>query len=166
MGRTLEHELHTNERINSEQTKHKLENLHPFFFMHCSHCGVCCHETAMLLSEEDISRLEKAGYSPNRFFKFDRQGYAKLRNTQGYCYFYDAKKRRCRAYRLRPHGCRLYPVISEAEDTIILDELCPTRNTVTKKEMEAKGKGVLKLLKVIDKEAAKRKAAEKVKTFV
>jgi Fe-S-cluster containining protein len=126
--------------------------------MRCSHCGVCCQETGMLLSQEDIDRLEKAGYRPDEFFRFDRQGYAKLRNSKGYCYFYDTEKRRCRAYRLRPYGCRLYPVICSTKDTIILDELCPTRNTVTKREMEAKGKDVLNLIEVIDKEAVERRS--------
>jgi hypothetical protein len=50
----------------------------------------------------------------------------------------------------------LYPVIYSMEDGIILDELCPMANTVSKKEIEAKGKKVLKLLEVMDREAKNR----------
>jgi Fe-S-cluster containining protein len=111
----------------------------------------------MLLSQEDIIRLKTAGYPPKKFQRHDRQGYAKLRNRKGYCFFYDVKRRRCKAYRLRPEGCRLYPVISSVEDGIIVDELCPTGNTVSRKEQEAKGKKVVKLLALIDSEAQNRK---------
>jgi hypothetical protein len=47
-------------------------------------------------------------------------------------------------------------VIYSVEDGIISDELCPMGNTVSKKEKEAKGKKVLKLLEVIDQEARNR----------
>jgi len=115
----------------------------------------------MLLSQEDITHLKTTGYPPETFQRRDRQRYAKLRNRKGYCFFYDVKKRRCKAYRLRPQGCRLYPVICSVEDGIIVDELCPMGNTVSKKEMEAKGKRVLKLLAVIDQEAQDRKKSLK-----
>jgi len=107
----------------------------------------------MLLSKEDVSRLEKAGFNLNEFQRRDRQGYAKLRNRKGYCVLYDTKKRRCRAYKARPEGCRLYPVIHSVEDGIILDDLCPMRNTVSSNETNAKGRKVLKLLDTIDSEA-------------
>jgi Fe-S-cluster containining protein len=125
--------------------------------MRCSHCGLCCQETEMLLSQEDITSLKTTGYPPEKFQRRDRQRYAKLRNRKGYCFFYDAEKRRCKAYRLRPRGCRLYPVICSVEDGIIVDELCPMGNTVSRKEIEEKGKEVLKLLAVIDREAQNRK---------
>ena len=83
--------------------------------MRCSRCGVCCTETEMLLSEKDISRLEKQGLSRNKFAKVDRQGYAKLRNRDGYCVFYDRAKHSCVVYSNRPSGCRVYPVIFHEE---------------------------------------------------
>jgi Fe-S-cluster containining protein len=111
----------------------------------------------MLLSQEDITRLKTAGYPAEKFQRHDRQRYAKLRNLKGYCFFYDVEKRRCKAYRLRPEGCRLYPVISSVEDGIIVDELCPMGKTVLEKEREVKGKKVVKLLALIDGEAQNRK---------
>jgi Fe-S-cluster containining protein len=65
----------------------------------------------MLLSSEDIERLETKGYSEEFFVRFDRAGYAKLRNREGHCVFYEVEKRRCSVYADRPLGCRLYPVI-------------------------------------------------------
>jgi len=106
----------------------------------------------MLISKEDSSRLEKAGFNLDEFQRCDQQGYTKLRNRKGYCVFYNTKKRRCRVYKARPEGCRLYPVIHSVEDGIILDELCPMRNTISSKEKNAKGRKVLKLLAAIDAE--------------
>jgi Fe-S-cluster containining protein len=110
----------------------------------------------MMLSQEDIVLLEMTGYPSKKFQCHDRKGYVKLRNREGYCFFYDVEKRRCRAYALRPQGCRLYPVIYSVEDGIILDELCPMGDTISSRETKAKGKKVLKLLEVIDREARNR----------
>ncbi|HYA77422.1 MAG TPA: YkgJ family cysteine cluster protein [Verrucomicrobiae bacterium] len=124
--------------------------------MHCSNCGVCCTETEMLLSEKDISRLEKKGFSKTYFVKYDDQGYAQLKNRDGYCVFYDLEKCRCNVYDDRPSGCRVYPVILDEEKGIVLDDICNSRNTITEKEKKLKGKWVIRLLKRIDNEAAKR----------
>jgi len=43
-------------------------------------------------------------------------------------------------------------VICSVEDGIIVDELCPMGNTVSRKEIEAKGRKVVKLLAIIDRE--------------
>ncbi len=125
--------------------------------MRCSHCGLCCQETEMLLSRKDIQLLKTTGIPPKKFQRYDHQKYVKLRNRKGYCFFYDIDKRRCKIYRLRPQGCRLYPVIVSIQDGIIVDELCPMGNTVSKKEMEAKGRRVVRLLDAIDREARDRK---------
>ena len=124
--------------------------------MHCSNCGVCCTETEMLLSEKDISRLEKKGFSKTYFVKYDDQGYTQLKNRDGYCVFYDPEKCRCNVYNDRPSGCRVYPVILDEEKGIVLDDICNSRNTITEKEKKLKGKWVIRLLKRIDNEAANR----------
>lgn len=112
----------------------------------------------MLLSKKDILRLEKRGYSKNSFVRYDKEGYAKLKNNKGYCIFYDLKARNCSIYVYRPEGCRVYPVILDAERGIVLDTICQSRNTVTQQEKESKGKKVLNLLKRIDNEALKQSA--------
>ena len=127
--------------------------------MHCLRCGACCKETEMLLSTEDIERLERKGYSKKFFVRFDRAGYAKLRNLQGHCVFYDAEKQRCKVYRDRPLGCRLYPVIYDETKGIVVDSICPTRGNWNEKKIEKKGKKVIKLLEKIDAEAKRRRSA-------
>ena len=126
--------------------------------MRCSNCGACCTETEMLLSKKDITRLEKKGFNKNYFVKYDKQGYAQLKNREGYCVFYDRKKRECSVYVDRPSGCRVYPVIFDEEKGIILDDICQSRNTITEKEKNLKGKRVIKLLERIDCESVNRRS--------
>ena len=126
--------------------------------MHCSNCGVCCTETEMLLSQKDITRLEKKGFSKNHFVHYDNQGYAQLKNREGYCAFYDLKNRQCSVYVDRPSGCRVYPVIFDEEKGIVLDNICQSRSTITEKEKNLKGKRVIKLLERIDCEALDRRS--------
>ena len=127
--------------------------------MRCLRCGACCKETEMLLSTEDIERLERKGYSKNFFVRFDSEGYAKLRNLQDHCVFYDAEKQRCKAYTDRPLGCRLYPVIYDETKGIVVDNICPAGGNWNEKKIEKKGKKVIKLLEKIDAEAKRRRSA-------
>ena len=124
--------------------------------MRCLHCGVCCRETEMLLSTKDIKRLEQKGYRRAFFVRFDSQGYATLKNTRGYCVFYDVEKRRCKVRAHRPEGCRVYPLIYHEDKGIIVDPICPSRETVTERQKVKGGAKVLKLLQIIDAEAEKR----------
>jgi Fe-S-cluster containining protein len=110
----------------------------------------------MLLSKKDIARLEKKGFSQNQFVNFDNQGYAVLKNRDGYCVFYDLKNRQCSVYAYRPSGCKVYPVIVDEEIGIILDDICQSRNTITLPEKKLKGKRVIRLLEIIDAEASER----------
>ena len=125
--------------------------------MRCSNCGICCTETEMLLSKKDIKRLEDRGYKQCKFVRYDKLGYATLKNKEGYCIFYDHTMRRCSEYSNRPSGCRVYPVILDEEKGIILDTICETRNSITEQEKTIKGKRVVKLLELIDTEAQKRR---------
>jgi len=125
--------------------------------MRCSHCGICCTETEMLLSKKDIKRLESIGYYKTLFAKYDKQGYVQLKNRDGYCVFYDVQKKRCRVYADRPSGCRVYPVILDEEKGIILDNICESRETISEQEKILKGRRVIKLLEEIDSEALKRR---------
>lgn len=124
--------------------------------MKCTHCGLCCEETEMLLSNADITALEKLGYPTRSFVHFSKNGTAQLRNNKGTCVFYNAEKHRCKVYRLKPLGCRIYPVIYTEKEGIVLDDLCPEKSTVSEKEKERKGKQLLKLLRNIDCEALRR----------
>jgi uncharacterized protein len=111
----------------------------------------------MLLSKKDIKRLLAKGYSANQFVQYDKQGYALLKNRDGYCVFYDVNSRRCRVYGDRPSGCRVYPVIVDEEKGIILDDICHCTKTISESEKKLKGKRVVKLLEIIDLEALGRR---------
>ena len=126
--------------------------------MHCSNCGVCCTETEMLLAKKDIARLRKLNFPESYFVHYDRQGYATLKNRDGYCVFYDLKNRNCSVYIARPSGCRVYPVILDESTGIILDDICQSRKSISASEKDLKGKRVVKLLEVIDAEALKRRS--------
>jgi hypothetical protein len=110
----------------------------------------------MLLSRVDIELLERAGYTGENFVRYDRRGFARLRNRKGYCVFYDVERRRCKVYRHRPLGCRIYPIIYSEEERIIVDYLCPVKNTISNNEIKRKGKNLIKLLQRIDNEAKTR----------
>lgn len=112
----------------------------------------------MLLSKKDIKRLKKKGFSQNYFVHHDKEGYAQLKNLEGYCVFYDRKKLQCSAYKDRPTGCRVYPVILDEEIGVVLDSICESRNTVTEEEKKIKGKRVVRLLEIIDREAMARRS--------
>jgi Fe-S-cluster containining protein len=113
----------------------------------------------MLLANADIERLERKGYSKRFFARFDREGYAALRNQEGHCVFYDAAKQRCKVYADRPLGCHIYPVMYDEEKGIVVDSICHAQDTVSEKQKAKRGKKVLKLLERIDAEAEKRRSA-------
>jgi len=111
----------------------------------------------MLLSGGDIEKLEREGYRRDFFALFDKEGYAKLRNMQSHCVFYDVKSSRCKVYAARPLGCRLYPVIYVESNGIVVDKICRAKGKFNEKIIEGKGRKVLKLLKKIDEEAESRR---------
>ena len=124
--------------------------------MRCLRCGVCCQETDMLLSTEDIARLEGQGFGKDSFVRFDKEGYALLRNRQGCCVFYNTQDRCCEVHAFRPSGCRVYPVIYDEEQGVVVDSICRAQGTITEQEKARIGKRVLKLLEQLDKEAQSR----------
>jgi uncharacterized protein len=127
--------------------------------MRCTRCGICCQETEMLLSIADIKRLEKKGYTKESFTRSDKDGYVLLRNRQGRCVFYNNEKRACNVYLLRPLGCRVYPIIHDEEEGIVIDNICHAQATITQSEKERVGKRVIRLLNCIDLEAENRRDA-------
>jgi len=121
--------------------------------MDCSRCGVCCEKTEMMLSNADVKRLGGMGYDRQKFSRRDRHGFIRLRNRRGFCVFYDVESCRCRIYEQRPLGCRVYPLIYSELEGIVVDDLCPMKNTVSKIELKREGKRLMKLLQRIDAEA-------------
>ena len=105
----------------------------------------------MELSSEDIERLETIGFRLEDFAVIDGDG-ARLRNVDGYCYFYSCSEKKCQIYEKRPQGCCLYPVVYVVNKGATFDRLCPMRHTVTKQELRKKGKILINLLKTLDNE--------------
>jgi uncharacterized protein len=124
--------------------------------MRCIRCGICCQETDMMLSTADIRRLKNKGFTEEFFIRHDKEGYALLRNRQGYCVFYSDEKKGCAVYASRPTGCRVYPIILDEETGIIVDTICRAQQTIFPKEKDRVGKRVLKLLAKLDAEAQVR----------
>lgn len=124
--------------------------------MYCSRCGLCCEETEMLLSNADIRRLERMGHKRQKFVLYDSHGFARLRNRHGFCVFYSISEHRCKIYENRPEGCRIYPIAYSEQEGIVVDHLCPMRDTVSSMELRRKGEKVMVLLHTIDSETASR----------
>jgi Fe-S-cluster containining protein len=110
----------------------------------------------MELCKSDVARLERRGYERDDFSKVGTDGILRLRNSGGYCFFYDHDRKRCKEYASRPRGCGIYPVILSVDDGIIVDRLCPEAGTLTKDEIKSKGRRLQRLLDKIDLEARNR----------
>jgi len=106
----------------------------------------------MELLSKDIERLEKMGYRLEEFAVID-DGVTRLRNVDGYCYFYNRTDKKCQIYEKRPMGCYLYPVVYRANEGAIVDELCPMGQTISEQEFRTKEKILDKLLKKIENES-------------
>jgi Fe-S-cluster containining protein len=110
--------------------------------------------TEMELSEDDIGRLERMGYSRKEVSTIGEDGIPRLRNVGRWCYFYDSVKKLCRIYESRPLGCRLYPIVYSIYGWVTVDQLCPMNLTISQDELIAKESDLIELLKKIENEAA------------
>jgi len=90
------------------------------------------------------------------FVRFDKEGYALLRNRQGCCVFYNTAELRCDVYATRPSGCRVYPVIFDEDKGVVIDQICHAQASISEEEKAKRGKRVINLLKKIDSEAKNR----------
>jgi len=117
--------------------------------LHCLNCGICCEETMMELSVDDIKRLEDKGFRLEDF-TVQNDGVTQLRNVGGYCYFYNRADKKCKVYADKPIGCCIYPVVYLVNEGMIVDELCPMGQKISRHELMKKGKTLDELLKKID----------------
>ncbi|MGB9724986.1 MAG: YkgJ family cysteine cluster protein [Nitrososphaeria archaeon] len=134
--------------------------------MNCIRCGKCCIHTRMQLTQDDIRRIEKLGFKKKMFVKYDSNGFAKLKNRKGSCIFYNDFEKKCIIYDNRPIGCKLYPIIYDIQKhTAIVDQLCPSAQTVTRREIKRKQKLLISTVEQLFKEAEERKNIKKQKTI-
>ncbi|TFF97844.1 MAG: YkgJ family cysteine cluster protein [Promethearchaeota archaeon] len=88
----------------------------------CLNCGKCCLDTEMEISNKEVESIEKLGYSRKKFTLIEN-GYLRLKNIKGHCYFYNLENRKCIIYENRPLGCRFYPLVLN-QNTCEIDEEC------------------------------------------
>ncbi len=90
-------------------------------------CHVCCIETGMPLTNDDMKRIHKGtGLGLMQFADPDIvSGWFQLMNVDGKCVFLD-ESGMCSIYDIRPEGCHHYPFIYyEEEHRVMEDEDCP-----------------------------------------
>ena len=88
-------------------------------------CSRCCHNTEMELTDRDIERIVKGGHTD---FYLEINGSYVLKNSGGSCVFL-GDDGRCSIYRIRPKGCRLYPLVMGMPSRRWgLDHKCPHRD--------------------------------------
>ncbi|NLX48197.1 MAG: YkgJ family cysteine cluster protein [Euryarchaeota archaeon] len=125
--------------------------------MRCTHCTKCCQDTRMELSAADIARLVRRGYVDGSFYRVDHDGIPRLVNVDGYCFFFDLGKGRCREYASRPLGCVIYPINLTEDGEAVIDDVCPEGESISHEELVEKAARLRKLLRTIDAEAAVRR---------
>lgn len=93
-------------------------------------CYKCCIETEMILTDDDLNRIENLGYNKNQFCldPNETDGYWQLRNKNSIlgniCYFL-SNEGKCTIYENRPQGCQIYPLIYDFEfGKPVIDEDC------------------------------------------
>ncbi|WP_457591529.1 YkgJ family cysteine cluster protein [Geoglobus sp.] len=97
-------------------------------------CCECCRDTEMQLSERDLRRIEKLGFSRDEF-SVEVDGIRVLKNVDGSCYF--LKDCSCSIYPNRPLGCRLYPVVYDVElRKATVHDFCPLADEIPKSKIK------------------------------
>lgn len=111
----------------------------------------------MTLTESDMDRIDSVGHVRNQYVVRTEDGFFQLRNRNGYCCFYDPETKTCRVYEQRPEGCRFYPIIYDVRrHRCVVDRDCPSRETVTKEEINRVCSEVRKLVERLMAEAKNR----------
>lgn len=98
----------------------------------------------------------RRGYREDDFFSIGEDGIPRLKNVESHCYFFDRERERCKEYASRPLGCSIYPINLTDDGEIVIDELCPEGDTLTRDEVQEKGMRLRRLLDTIDAEAMHR----------
>lgn len=109
----------------------------------CKDCGICCKQTEMILSETDITLiLNDASLNLKRedFIEINNDGFFQLKNVKGFCVFFEPSIKLCEIYKLRPQGCKFYPLIYDFSiNKCVLDVVdCPRPNLFYETSRKAK----------------------------
>lgn len=82
----------------------------------CLECGACCHDSNVVLGDDDLDRFRSAGREDligTRFVQ-RRGGKLRLRFAPGGRCQHLKRDLKCRIYPIRPFNCSVFPVASEA----------------------------------------------------
>ncbi|MBD3193099.1 MAG: YkgJ family cysteine cluster protein [Candidatus Heimdallarchaeota archaeon] len=110
----------------------------------------------MILSLKDITRITALGFKIKDFCYLDEQGFYRLRNVNGVCFF--LKNRKCSIYEHRPIGCRFYPIIFDFEnDQAILDLDCPLIKEVSQERVRQFEEKIREFVFLLFRERVERK---------
>jgi hypothetical protein len=83
----------------------------------CLECGACCHDSNVILYEEDLDRFRKGGRADLTKAPYVERRGGKLRLKfvgKGPCQHLNTRDLKCRIYPIRPFNCSVFPVASEA----------------------------------------------------
>lgn len=109
------------------QTKNK-----KFTFSSCEKCEAnCCNgQKGTIFAQIILSDFEEVYKNFPILFIFGELGYLKpvviLTNGENFCKYLEDF--RCTIYNNRPSICRVYPLSSNIDDLVYIDELCPAVN--------------------------------------
>jgi len=119
-------------------------------------CAKCCKDTEMLLSREDIARIQALGFSKDEFCFLDSNGFYKLQNIDGSCFF--LKNNQCKIYSNRPQGCKFYPMIFDVDNNkAVCDNECPLKDSLSEKLVDSFSSDLRKFINLLMEENEKLK---------
>ena len=102
----------------------------------------------MMLIRSDIEKIIDLGYKEEDFSYRDEDGFTKLRNINGECFF--LKENKCTIYDDRPQGCKFYPIIFDIDfNKAIIDPECPLHGSVAQKTISLFEKDLRKFVRKI-----------------
>ena len=115
-------------------------------------CVICCVETEMPLTEDDLKRIEKLGFKRPEFIT-EAEGETRLRNRNKTCFFLEDG--RCKIYASRPEGCSMYPLVYDVDaHRFVFDHICP-HGAEFKAKREDKER-LKRLIRRLEREVAKK----------
>ena len=105
----------------------------------------------MILSSEDIKRIVDNGFIQEEFAFLDEEGFFRLKNVDGDCFF--LRENKCIIYSNRPQGCKFYPIIFDLDkNQAVVDPDCPLATTLSSKTITSFTKDLRKFIRKIMEE--------------
>lgn len=105
----------------------------------------------MILSSEEVQIIIDCGYDKEDFCYVDEEGFIRLKNVNGICFF--LRDNKCIIYSSRPQGCKFYPIIFDLDtNKAIVDPDCPLAVSISSKTISTFNKDLKKFIRKIMEE--------------